>query len=189
MKTTENMVLRHGLLTEEGTDEASSVNETGDISADREPDPKGHGSNAKIDQAWTKQREGGAGAASHPLIPKDPSIGLLVADDGVGKTSLFSGIAGAFSQAGKKVLYIAGEGDPKKDIEPLIKVAGGDMRHVVIIDCVVDHVDVQLDGMLEHAAIKPHLEDAACILIENLSSFEFESIKRHRIRARLKHGL
>jgi hypothetical protein len=119
----------------------------------------------------------------HPLIPDRPSIALVVAEIGTGKTSLLCNIV---ARAGKRVLYIAGEGHPKTDITPLIKAAGGDLELVRFVDCVVEHADAELDGLLSHKGVAPHLDWADCIIVDPLTAFESDNIKRHKIRRRLQ---
>ena len=122
---------------------------------------------------------------AHPLIPHRPSVVLVVADDGVGKTALLCQVAAAVSGAGKKVLYICGEDNPEK-LKAMVRAAAGDLSRVAFVDCVVDHADVELRGMLEHAAVAPLVNGVDSIIIETLSSFESEGIKRRAIRGRLK---
>ena len=92
----------------------------------------------------------------HPVIPLRPSSVLVVGDVGGGKTCLLCHVAATLSRAGKRVLYIVGEGNPKEDIAPLIKAAGGDLQNVTMVDCVVEHADAELDGLLAHRGVAPH---------------------------------
>ena len=81
---------------------------------------------------------------------------------------------------------LSGKAIPKEDIAPLIKAAGGDLQNVTLVDCVVEHADAELDGLLAHKGIAPHLPGVDCIIVDPLTSFESDSIKRHKIRRRLK---
>jgi KaiC/GvpD/RAD55 family RecA-like ATPase len=132
----------------------------------------------------------GLQVAVHPLIPHSPCIVIVCADEGVGKSSSLAQVAAAKTRAGKKVLYIYGEGSPEKNRQLMI-AAGADMSNLVMVDCVVEHSTVQLDGMLTHEAIAKHLPGVDTIIVDVASSFVSESVKRYRIRQLLApfHGL
>ena len=117
----------------------------------------------------------------HPLIPRSPCIVIVCADEGAGKTSLLAQVAAAKTRAGKKVLYIYGEGSPEKN-EELMITAGADMAFMIMVDCIVEHPDVQLDGMTRHEAIAKLLPGVNSILIDTHSNFTSESVRRHTIR-------
>jgi hypothetical protein len=123
----------------------------------------------------------------HPIAPARPALVFVVAEDGAGKTALLSGVAADGIKAGKKVLYIYNEGDPKTDVAPLIKVAGGnpDSDLLVLLDSEVEHY-VPLEGMLENAAVKPHLPGVDTLIVDALSGCEAETIKRNTIHQRVK---
>ena len=89
----------------------------------------------------------------HPLIPP-PALSSSAPTKAPEKAAC-SRVAAAKS-TGKKILYICGEGSHEKKHE-LMVAAGADMALMVMLDCVVEHPDVQLDGMLGRAAVAKHL--------------------------------
>src|SRR5262249_13892104 len=110
-------------------------------------------------------------------IPDRPGLCLIVADVGVGKTTLLCAIAAELTRLGRRVLFVFGEGC-REDIEDQLRAAGADLSRVVLVDAVVEHPDVELDGMLKHPAIEPHLDNIDDIMIDPLASFESDGIRR-----------
>jgi hypothetical protein len=120
----------------------------------------------------------------HRIIPERPSLVGIAADVGAGKTTLLIGTAAAMAKAGKRVLYIYGEGHPH-NYEDVFKAAGGVRSLITFVDGVVEHTSVQLENMLEHPAIKPHVATADCIIIDPMVKFESLGIRPYKQRQRL----
>ena len=117
----------------------------------------------------------------HPIIPYYPAVGLIVADDGSGKTALLCSIAAAKSLEGKRVLFIFGEGREEK-LKAMLLAAGADMAHVTLINCASDEdAPDDLDGIQKHALVAPHLKGVDTILIDVLTNFTSAGIKRRKI--------
>ena len=79
------------------------------------------------------------------------------------------------------MVYVYGEGSPEENYK-LFAAADNNMANLAMVDCIVDHPDVILDGMLSHSAVAPHLGGADTVIVDVMTNFASESVRRHTIR-------